>query len=79
MKHIINALKISKRKATHQRDNWKRKAMVYRAALAKIAGWSGGVGVKWPNEIAEDALTANSETVTKNPETTEDEAREWMG
>ena len=68
MKHIIDALKLSKRKATRQRDNWKRKAMLYRAALEKIAG-----------RIAEDALTANSETVTKSPETTEDEAREWMG
>ena len=60
MKHIIDALKLSKRKATHQRDNWKRKAMVYRAALEKIAGWTGGMGVKWPNEIAEDALAAGA-------------------
>lgn len=79
MKHIIDALKLSKRKATHQRDNWKRKAMVYRAALEKIAGWSYGMGGKWPYEIAEDALVAESKIVGKKPETTEDEAGEWMG
>ncbi len=33
MKHVIDALKASKRKATHQRDNWKRRAIAYEAAI----------------------------------------------
>lgn len=37
MKHAIDALKASKRKATRQRDNWKRRALVYLAALEEIA------------------------------------------
>lgn len=37
MNPVIDALKASKRKATHQRDNWKRRAEVYRVVLEEIA------------------------------------------
>ena len=33
MKHVIDALKASKRKATNQRDNWKRRAVAYEQAI----------------------------------------------
>ena len=38
MMYVINELKASKAKATRQRDNWKRRALVYLAALEEIAG-----------------------------------------
>lgn len=63
----VDQLKAYKRKAKAQRDNWKRRAVAYRAALEKIAAWNGGVGVKWPHEIAQDALDANATDQKRKP------------
>jgi hypothetical protein len=38
VKHEIDALRAGKRKATNQRDNWKKRATIMREALEDIAG-----------------------------------------
>jgi len=41
VKHVIDALKASKRKATHQRDNWKRRALAYEQAIRETLADNG--------------------------------------
>ena len=41
MKNLIAALQKSKRRATNQRDNWKRRAMAYEAAIRETLAENG--------------------------------------
>ena len=40
MKHVIYALKASKHKATNQRDNWKRRALLANKLLERWLEWA---------------------------------------
>lgn len=52
MKHIIDALKASKRKAKHQRDNWKARALALEKELNAYKAWAAKVD-KWHTELCE--------------------------
>lgn len=41
MKHVIDELMASKRKATRQRDNWKRRAVAYEKAIRETLADNG--------------------------------------
>ena len=53
VKHEIDALRAGKRKATNQRDNWKKRATIMRNALECIVKFAG-------TTTDEEGFTANA-------------------
>ena len=57
MKHVIDALKASKRKATHQRDNWKARAIALEKELNAYKVWAAKVD-RWHRNCARCAVSS---------------------
>ena len=69
MKHVIDALKASKRKATHQRNNWKARAIALEKELNAYKAWAAKVD-KWHTKLCkmcsvEPVYSANGKDDTR--------------
>lgn len=75
MKHVIDALKASKRKANHQRDNWKRRSLLATDLIVRWLEWARMHGhLEHAEGIVKDSreLLANKKVSDSPPLTSTD-------